>query len=457
MANRLSQAWGALWGTGNQPVSEPVPTKDTNATKNLSRIISPVQLERIRQDVSLWREALREAEQAWYPHRVKIQRMYQDTVLNGQVESCMERRKDLTLLRDFIITDEKGEEIDEWTKFFKTPWFALWMDYGLDALAYGYQLVSHGDLDNNQFKNLSIVKRQNISPDRMIVGSLVYSLSGISWEDEPYKDWHTYFSTPTKNAASKCGYGYLYSVAYYEIFLRNLTGANADYVQFFGQPYTIGKTTKTEEAERDEFAEMLASVGTNKWGMMDPDDTIELVESSNSGTGYQSYDNFETRCLKMISKIILGHADAMDSTAGKLGAEQGKDSPVAKALRDKKTKDGAYIENMFNLVLVPKLQAVGINFPVGAIGKFKNDEEEEETREKEDASNKEAAELMKLISDAGGKPNWEWFSKRTNIETIEKVIEEPEPEDEITEEEKEESKTITASIQNKLNNIYGTH
>ena len=80
-------------------------TKDTRQSggsnklvRNLSNYIAPVQLQRLRHDVAMWREAVTEAENAWYPHRVRMQRMYVDTILNGHVFSLMERRKDLMLI-----------------------------------------------------------------------------------------------------------------------------------------------------------------------------------------------------------------------------------------------------------------------------------------------------------------------------------------------------------------------
>ena len=42
----------------------------------------PAQLARLRHDIGMWRVAVAEAEQGYYPHRVKMQTMFIDTVLN---------------------------------------------------------------------------------------------------------------------------------------------------------------------------------------------------------------------------------------------------------------------------------------------------------------------------------------------------------------------------------------
>src|SRR5690349_19165609 len=124
---------------GQRPTQAPTPTEKKGVEKNLNNYISKVQLERIRQDIFTWRASLVAAENAWYPQRVPMQIVFQDTVLNGHVAACMERRKDLTLLRDFVVCSADGTVSEDWTNFFKTDWFSLWVNYGLDALAYGYQ------------------------------------------------------------------------------------------------------------------------------------------------------------------------------------------------------------------------------------------------------------------------------------------------------------------------------
>jgi len=57
--------------------------------KNLNSFTSRTGLNRIRQDVSTWRDAMREAEAGQFPHRVKMQRLFVDTVLNGHVSACI--------------------------------------------------------------------------------------------------------------------------------------------------------------------------------------------------------------------------------------------------------------------------------------------------------------------------------------------------------------------------------
>lgn len=403
-----------------------------DAQKNLAYSISKVQFARIRHDIGLWREAINEAESAYFPHRVKMQRLFQDTILNEHVIACMERRKDLTLLRDFKICDDKGKESDELKSLFRnnssvfidakvntSSWFDDLVSYALDAIAFGYSLIGLGDVINDAYPDINIIQRQNISPDRLNVGSMIYQIDGKKFLEDPYKDWHVWVPTSSRLGKSKCGYGYLYEIAKAEIYLRNNTAHNADYNEIFGQPIRKGKTTKSDEGERARFEQALANMGSTAYILMDDgQDDIELLEARNSGTTYNTYADFEKRNEQKVSKVVLGHADALDSIPGKLGGGQGDESPSEKALTDKQTKDGKFIENIVNTQLLPRMRKHGFKIPLNYHFEYKNDQEKEEFRRREDDSNTKTAQLFKTIADAGGdltEDAWKYFEDRTGI------------------------------------------
>ena len=61
-----------------------------------------------------------------------------------------------------------------------------------------------------------------------------------------------------------------------------------------------------------------------------------------------------------------------------------------------------------------------MDIPEGLRFAFRNDQEQEEFRRKEDESNKATAELVKTLSDAGYKVAPEWIQERTSIPITEK-------------------------------------
>lgn len=374
------------------PLEQPnlLPQQDPSV-RNLSTVIVPIQMQRIRQSTLTWRDAINEMEYAYYPYRVKCQQMFSDTQLNGHVTACVSRRKDLTLLRKGEFLNSAGTIDQKTADIFTTEvkgrsqikqWYSLFISNALDAVFYGYTLEAMGDVIENGFPNLNSIRRWNISPDRRQVTTFPYQPNGYKFDDDQYADWHVFITTPNELGNSNCGYGLFYKVALYEIFLRNLFGYNGDFVEMYAQPYRVGKTTKTDEDERAEFANAIQQMGANGWALIDPQDQIEFLETALGGTGYKAYDNFESRLNKIISKVLLGHADAMDSTPGKLGSDKGEESPAQSAMEDKQTTDGVFIENVVNDLLLPKMRRLGFMIPEDVRWVYKNDAEIMQTADK---------------------------------------------------------------------------
>lgn len=206
-----------------------VPVKQN--IKTPSSYIFKQTLSRIKQSVVSWRMALHEAEQEWYPQRVKLQQLYQDTVLNAHIEACMNKRKGLTLLKDFGFFGPDGKEDENLTKLFRKSWFKNYMNYAMDARAYGYSLISLGDIVDDTFPKLNVIPRYNVSPERLTIQHFMYSITGVPFTDPSVKDdygnrvmdWVSWVPTPSETGVSSCGYGYLYKIGLLEIFLRNLS------------------------------------------------------------------------------------------------------------------------------------------------------------------------------------------------------------------------------------------
>jgi hypothetical protein len=404
----------------------------------------PYQLQRIRQDALSRREAIEEAERAYFPHRVRMQQMYLNTKENGHIFACIERRKDLTRLRKWEFVNANGEVNQNVTDIFchnvkgnsvVKEWFAKLVNYILDARFYGYSLVYLGDIHNGDFDDLEVVKRWFVSPDREMLNSVLYDVNGAEFcEDENIKDWYLYVDTDNETGTSKCGYGLFYELSIYEIFARNLLGFNGDFVELFSQPFRVGKTNKTEESERAMFAETLRDMGSSGWALLDAqDDTIEFLESSLGGNGYQGYDNFEKRLEDKISQIILGHSDAVKSIAGKLG-NSNEDSPAQQALEDKQTQDGNFVSSIINGKLFEQMRNLGFDIPMDVKAVLKNDNEQMEMIDS-------MAKLAETLKKGGLQLDAEYFTKQTGIP----VTSAPQP---------APLQKLPTSIQNKLNEIY---
>jgi len=407
--------------------------RPTTAT-SISNFITPVQFARLSADVKSWRDAIREAELAFYPMRVRMQRIYMDTVENPFIKAIIERWFELTLQRDYqvyqvkngvkVISKDLSQQLQEQT------WFDEYIKGILEAELYGYSLIELGDITsvegNDGFYNLKCIQRENIRPDGRreepgipILTSLIYSLDGLQISPlDPLVDMFNHWIPTRSNRGKSCGYGLLYNIALCEILMRKTNEWNADFVEMFGQPIKKGKTRKVGP-ERDQFEAFLASSASSAWflGDLNTEDDITYEMVQNAGTAWKSYDNFIGRQEAIINQLFLGHTDSMKSTAGKLGGmvTQSKDgfgiSLVEQALNAKKVKYGDFTKKVIDNIGAPRFRRIGRYTGSKLIAglfpspeyKFDlhNDVEERETRMRKNADMRVTGEWVKLLYDGG--------------------------------------------------------
>lgn len=392
-----------------------------NKNRNLNNRKVPIQLPRIKQDINSWRGWITEAETAWWPFRVKMQQGYMDTALNLHVAACMERRKNLTLLREYEFCNADGSRNAEWTTYFHKRWFQHnFVNYTLDSIFYGYNLISLGDIGSDKKqatimdchpKNPTIITRHHVSPDREEVGSFIYSPVGTSFEKGIPDDFHVFVTTISDTGINNCGYGLLYPVAYAEILLRNNNGYNTDYIEMFAQPLRVLYTNAMEGAEQDNRERALQNMASSAYIMLNEmGERMEFMNDGSRGNGYKAYNDFDMRMKGDIAKLILGHQDGISSVPGRMGAAQTAGAPteddqaggpVAAALRDIQSKDGQFCEPVYNDLLLPKLRNLGIPVPEGGYIHYLNDAEEMAVQDQKNVVAQKGATQIMTLAQAG--------------------------------------------------------
>lgn len=402
-------------------------------SRNLNNVMFPRSYVQAKTDLKSIMDAREEAELASWPYRVALQKIYEKALQNGHVAACIQRRKELTILRDFVIENANGEVDKEWTEYFKKAWFVQnALPLTLDAQYHGFSLVSIGEIKDGVPNLITNVRRWNISPDREHVSIFEYMPAGFSWNDKPWSDWHVWIPTFQPNGINNCGYGLLYVTSILETLLRNNVAYNADFIEMFAQPYRWLKTNDLEGEEFEKKKEMMRNMGSAGFGITGLNDELEFLTDGARGNGYKSYNDFDHRCKQDISKWIGGHADFIDSATKTLTVDSKSseatddatgNSQVQKAIAAKRMIDGDFATNAVNELWIPKLQALGVMIPKGHRIHFLNDSEERAVSAQEAEKNQKWATLALTMAQGGLKMPAEFFKAQTGVDAIDAPIE----------------------------------
>jgi phage gp29-like protein len=98
----------------------------------------------------------------------------------------------------------------------------------------------------------------------------------------------------------------------------------AKFLEKFGMPHAVGKLPKgAPSAERSTLLVSLMRMVQDACAVFPDDASVELVEAAAKGASGDLYKSFAEYHDREISKVILGHGAAADSTPGRLGNETG--------------------------------------------------------------------------------------------------------------------------------------
>lgn len=307
------------------------------------------QLQRVRADAQKFQIGLQAAESPLFPNRFLLYQVYQQIVLDAQVESGVLQRKSRVLSQKFHIT--KGGEVDELkTKEINQKWFYDFLNLALDSIYWGYSLIQFSDVINDKFANVELVPRIYVVPEKSIVRNNTATVTeGINYLEKPYSNWCI-------GVGEKKDLGLLMKVAPYVIWKKNAMFAWSEFSEIFGSPIRLGKTDVRDAATRKNMEDTLKNMSVATWAVMDLNDTIELAQVSRTDA-FQVFDKLVERCNSEISKIILGQTGTTDEKAysGSSGVHKDISDILAK-------QDILKAQFWVNNQLLPMMNGLGFDF-----------------------------------------------------------------------------------------------
>lgn len=91
--------------------------------KSLVMMLNQVSASLTKQDVARWRSAWAMALNIENPKRSALHAIYTDALIDMHLTGCFTQRYHKTLLKSFVLTDDKGNENEDAAKIFESKWF----------------------------------------------------------------------------------------------------------------------------------------------------------------------------------------------------------------------------------------------------------------------------------------------------------------------------------------------
>lgn len=340
----------------SKPNSKELENKRTNlGNKHIKKKLSieVVDDERENADIKKWRKALNYAEDKYNPDRYYLLKLYNEVILDSVVSNGVNLRKDKILSSDFNITI--NNEINEDLKsILNNEWFYDFLNYAIDSIFFGYSIIQINSIEDNNISSLELLPREHIIPEFAKFKKSINDdvESAISYTDKKTYKWLIELFKDRKDL------GELYKIIPHYISKKVAMMSWTQFVEKFGQPIAIGRTTSNIAKERESLEDFLKNLGSDASGVLDPGTDIELKESSKTDV-YKVYMELIKTANEEINTSLLG---STEMTSGQSGGSEARAKVHQSESLFKTRSDLRYITEVINNRLIPKLKELDV-FP----------------------------------------------------------------------------------------------
>lgn len=302
-----------------------------------------------RKDIRNWRAAWQLAINVDSPNRQTLYDIYRDVDVDLHLTGCIGQRKGFVMARSFKLVDEHGNENEEALHYFDQSWFKLLASYILDSRYWGHSLIELGDVTTDGdgcvcYDGVRLIPRKHVIPEynRVIRNLGEDWRTGIDYHKPPFTDWLIEAGQPDD-------LGLFLKAATQTIPKKNALAFWDTFTEIFGMPMRIAKTTVRDEKELKKMEEMMASMGTEFWGLFQEGTEIEVVEST-KGDAFNVYDKRVDRANSELSKLIIGQTMTIED-----GSSLSQSQTHLQVFENLVESDRDMLRDIVNNQLVPRM------------------------------------------------------------------------------------------------------
>jgi len=268
-----------------------------------------------------WRRAITSAEDPNQPRRLLLYDLYRQIMRDAHLKSQIETGKHKVVGSAFIIRDKQNEQADkDRIKLFQKQWFDKYCKLFLDADFWGHSLIefqpmidSANALMQQEFKYIKLIPREHVRSEAGEIVVNPYDLAGFSYRERPFSTWLMECGDPHNLG--------LLQIATREVIWKVYSRTDwSRRSEKFGMPTVIAMTTTRNEDELAKKEEFLANVGSSNYAILDDQDEVKFMESSQTNA-HLIYQNLAEFCNEENSKLINGQTMTADDGSSRSQSE----------------------------------------------------------------------------------------------------------------------------------------
>lgn len=328
-----------------------------NDTKDIKKITN-LMVDVIRRQRRLWRKELTDWTAARYarynseiPRNYPMQEVYEDIMLDGHLTGITENRTLRTTNKNYVFTID-GKTDDKLTEFIKDKqWFEYTIEEAHKSTYYGGSLLWIKDFSKGEIKEVELIPRGLIVPEKKILLYDINSTKGIDFSDIHDILLYAQFYSPV---------GLLEKAAVYTILKRHSWGSWDEFEELFGVPIRIAKIASQSETVKNEVAGWLEEMGSAPYGVFPIGTEIDIKENSKTDSFNVFYKKIEA-LDKELSKLVLHQTMTTENGASKAQGNVHENTLSEVILADEK-KELSFLNNE----LVRSMRLLGYSIPDNA-------------------------------------------------------------------------------------------
>jgi len=341
--------------------SKKKPVKRSNHNDGYASKIVPKAFSQIRNDIQIWKAAIRQAKLIDYPKRIKLQILYEDVMLDSLLTSQVENRKMQTIGSPFTLKDKSGNINEEVTAFLKSSRFYYDLIQNILDATYRGTTLAELIMDNGNLRVVTI-NRRNVMPEKGIFVYDELDVRGLEYRDLPE------FGTWLLEFGNCEDYGLLNKVIPQVLFKRFAQSCWSELCEIYGIPPRVMKTNTQDMVMLSRAEQMMRDMGTAAWFIIDESESFEFAKPSD--TNGDVYDNLIRLCNNEISLAISGALIGQDTKNG----NESKETVSIGMYHNLVNADKTMVQNYFNTTILPALYRIGL-IPDGLTFEFSPQED----------------------------------------------------------------------------------